>query len=97
MAIVIEESFDFIKNAKGEVMLVIFEQEKEPIRPRFLFDGEAIATLNRGQGQPVLKLTNIPDEVVTSLKENENIIVCEVGKEGAIKFVYGADIKIIDI
>lgn len=97
MAIVIEESFDFIKNKNDDVMLVVYEQEKEPVRPRFLFDGDDIATLNRGQGQPVLKLTNIPNEVSQSLKEKENITVCEIGKDGAIKFAYEVGIKKIDL
>jgi hypothetical protein len=97
MAIVIEESFDFIKNANGELMLVVFEQDKEPVRPRFLFDGEAIATLNRGQGQPVLKLTNLPKEVVDSLNSSKNLSVCEMGKDGSIKFVYEVGVKLISI
>lgn len=90
-------TFDFVINDEDEVMLLLHAQESEPNNPRIEFDfNEKSAVLIRNETDEIL-LEGIPDDVIDSLQDADNLMVCElqIGEtddDTKIIYAYEADI-----
>ena len=72
----VKGKYSFLKNANGEMMVIIDAREGEPDGPRFIYDGK-MALLFRDFGSNVL-FRNIAPEAHEALKAVTEILVVEV-------------------
>ena len=71
-------TYDFIINDEGEVMLLLHAQETEPKNARIEVDvQEKSAVLIRNPDDEIL-LQDLPDDVIDNMQDEDTILVCEL-------------------
>lgn len=92
-------TFDFLINDEDEVMLLLYQQEGEPVNAAIeLNEEEKSAILHRNENDELM-LTDIPENVFDSLAEADKLMVCELSmeeKEEDTKIVYAYEAEISD-
>lgn len=93
------QTFDFLINDEDEVMLLLYEQEGEPLNSRIeLIPEERTAILYRNDTDEIA-LSEIPDNVFDSLQDADKLMVCELSiedNEEDTKIVYAYEAEISD-
>ena len=93
------QTFDFLINEEDEVMLLLYQQEGEPLNPRIeLSPQEKSAILYRNADTSIM-LDDIPSDVFDSLAEADKLMVCELSaeeNEDDTKIVYAYEAEISD-
>jgi hypothetical protein len=94
-----EDTFDFIINDEDEVLLLIFAREGDPKDPVIEINPDTkTAILHRNEEDNIM-LYEVPDEVIDSIQDADNLLVCELSKEekeedSKIVRAYEADISL---
>ena len=86
------EEYDFLFNDDGELMLVFDGFDEKPENP-FLTLGDSRATLIRSKKMPTLHIKDVPDDVLKTLENIPQILVCEIDEDGAPFQVYDVPVK----
>lgn len=90
--------FDFIVNEEDELMLLIYEQDSEPVNPYIELDKEeASAVLHRNEEDFII-LNDISEDVFDSIYEADTLLVCELSREEKeedtkISYAYEAEVR----
>ncbi|MGN0929756.1 MAG: hypothetical protein ACI4N3_03900 [Alphaproteobacteria bacterium] len=72
-----EESFDFIINSSGKLMLIIISRSDVPYNPFIVYDNKKTLALFRDKNE-IIKLTYIPRKVLKVIKNSEEISITEM-------------------
>ncbi|MFV0626810.1 MAG: hypothetical protein ACK5N8_05635 [Alphaproteobacteria bacterium] len=75
------ESFDFVVNDEDEVMLLLYQREGEPYNAFLEIDKDDNSAVLQRNPNDVILLEDIPEDVLDSLEEADNILVCELSRE----------------
>ncbi len=92
-------TYDFIINDEGEVMLLLHAQETEPKNARIEVDvQEKSAVLIRNSDDEIL-LQDLPDDVIDNMQDEDTILVCELKigekeEDTQIVYTYEAEINL---
>ena len=92
-------TYDFIINDEGEVMLLLHAQETEPKNARIEVDvQEKSAVLIRNPDDEIL-LQDLPDDVIDNMQDEDTILVCELKigekeEDTQIVYTYEAEINL---
>lgn len=92
-------TYDFIINDEGEVMLLLHAQETEPKNARIEVDvKEKSAVLTRNPDDEIL-LQDLPDDVIDNMQDEDTILVCELkvgekDEDTQIVYTYEAEINL---
>ncbi len=84
--------YDFLFSDDGELMLVMDGFDEEPENPCLTL-GDNQAVLIRSNKMPFLRLTDVPENVLETLENVGQILVCEVDEDGTPSQIYGAPVK----
>ena len=93
------DTYDFIINDEGEVMLLLHAQETEPKNARIEVDvQEKSAVLIRNSDDEIL-LQDLPDDVIDNMQDEDTILVCELKigekeEDTQIVYTYEAEINL---
>lgn len=94
MQITLEPYFDFIMNEAGELMMIMEARGEAPSPEAMLaFDGRELAYLFRDRSE-IVKLTEIPEEVLGILKRIKKILVTEMDEADEVAHSYEAEVTI---
>ncbi len=93
------DMYDFIINDEEEVMLLLYERQTAPDNATFEIDFKTQkGTLKRNQ-QVSIDIEDIPQNVLDSLSDADNLLVCEMSieeNEEKTQIVYAYEAEIID-
>ena len=84
--------YDFLFNDDGQLMLVFDGFDEKPENP-FLTLGDSQATLIRSQKMPTLHIKDVPDNILATLENVPQILICEMDEDGEPAQVYDAPVK----
>lgn len=74
-------SFDFVINDEGEVMLLLYEREDEPKDSKVIVNyNESSISLYRNEDDQI-ELMEIEEDIMQALKKQAEILVCELSIE----------------
>lgn len=84
--------YDFLFNDDGQLMLVFDGFDEKPENP-FLTLGKSQATLIRSKKMPTLHIKDVPDNILATLENVPQILICEMDEDGEPAQVYDAPVK----
>ncbi|MBR4127378.1 MAG: hypothetical protein IKR09_07375 [Alphaproteobacteria bacterium] len=84
--------YDFLFNDDGQLMLVFDGFDEKPENP-FLTLGDSQATLIRSKKMPTLHIKDVPDNILATLENVPQILICEMDEDGDPAQVYDAPVK----
>lgn len=91
-------SFDFIINDEGEVMLLLYEREGEPSDSKLVADYDENTIYIYRNEDDHIELMDIEDDIMSALKKQKDILICELSieeDEDDTKIVYSYEAEIV--
>lgn len=73
-----ENTFDFVTNESGDMMLLMFESDGEPSMPRFEVEKETNTLWLYRSSDSVLALYDIEPSIILKLLKMKSLLVCEM-------------------
>jgi hypothetical protein len=91
MGMIVEDEYDFLVNAEGEVMLVLNEYKGSPDGARLIIKDASMVLLQRSQGDMV-RLEMFPPEMLEKIEPVKEILVSEMKENGDFGHTYSASV-----
>lgn len=90
-------TFDFMITDENEVMLLLYARDTAPQNPKAKLNYEEHSIILTRNGEDVVTLENIENEVFDDLQDENTLLVCEIEPtenedESEIVYTYEADI-----